>query len=332
MVAILSVPAWGQGEDASRVLFFPYLFESADDVQPEYIFEFVTMVTHPLDGEIIADDFFSYEYGGTADLGIVYSNGYSTHAYAEQYQADNLYGYHISFGGLSRDDVAVVKTFESGVQWPEAAFGTVKEANLVAGDTFYLMMEILQDGGYLPYSRTEIDCTGLALGESITAEATFDLEEYQGESFTITVTKLLWLRRPLEEPVEAPQETANPAAILDLIDQAMQEQAQQTREIEESVIVDEEVPLAGPEVSITAPSVSLVMPSLPEVIGTAEVTNEYNVNLRALPDQESERVTVLHPGERHSCVGIAVNGWYELLLDNGLRGYVSPKMVAFTPR
>lgn len=305
------------GDEAGSSYYFPYLTGNMIDASPEYVFEFITLENYPLMGEVIADDFYVYEHMGEKqpDLGLYYGDGYSSHAYAEQLQAGNLYGYYISFKGLQREDVTVAKTFESGVQWSREDMGKVKDVNLVAGDQFYLMMEIDRDGGLFPYCRTAIDASGLALGESMTVEATFDFPEFQGEEFPITVTKQLWLRRPLEESaVEGQAESI--LNIADIIPIATEEPMQ--------IIGEADVPLAGPELTLTAPEVSLKLQ--PSTTGYVRITNAYSVNLREAPDAESARVVIARPGEQYECVGVAENGWYELLLPDGRHGFVSPKM------
>ncbi len=84
-------------------------------------------------------------------------------------------------------------------------------------------------------------------------------------------------------------------------------------------------------------ALSLMLGALPiladgvNVIGTVLVTNSANVNIRAGGDTSYAIVGRASPGAIFEVIGQAASGWYEILLDDGSTGFISNRLVAFTP-
>lgn len=70
---------------------------------------------------------------------------------------------------------------------------------------------------------------------------------------------------------------------------------------------------------------------IPDPIGMVVVTNSTRANLRQEGSADSKQVGSVMPGETYECIGIAESGWYQILFDERKAGYISPKMVSFTP-
>lgn len=69
-------------------------------------------------------------------------------------------------------------------------------------------------------------------------------------------------------------------------------------------------------------------PSLPDgAIGTIVVTNSQSVRVRAGSNQNTAQIGLINPGERYYCVGVADNGWFEIIYPTGQNGFVSNKLV-----
>lgn len=67
------------------------------------------------------------------------------------------------------------------------------------------------------------------------------------------------------------------------------------------------------------------------VIGTVLVTNSASVNIRSGGGTGYPIVAKAAPGDIFEVIGQADSGWYELLLDDGSTGFISNRLVAFTP-
>lgn len=73
------------------------------------------------------------------------------------------------------------------------------------------------------------------------------------------------------------------------------------------------------------------IPTLPEdAIGIITVTNPSGVNVRANASQNASQIGFINPGETYVCVGVAKNGWYEIVYPIGYSGFVSNKLVRFS--
>lgn len=66
-------------------------------------------------------------------------------------------------------------------------------------------------------------------------------------------------------------------------------------------------------------------------IGKVQVTNADSVNLREGPGTEYKVVSQARSGAWLVCVGQADSGWYEVIVQDGLHAFISPKLVEFTP-
>ena len=64
---------------------------------------------------------------------------------------------------------------------------------------------------------------------------------------------------------------------------------------------------------------------------TVTVRNEGDVNLRRRATSASDRVGTARAGHTYPLLEIAENGWYKILLSNGVEGYISPKLVQGEP-
>ncbi|MHC1786032.1 MAG: SH3 domain-containing protein [Christensenellales bacterium] len=67
------------------------------------------------------------------------------------------------------------------------------------------------------------------------------------------------------------------------------------------------------------------------IIGTVLVTNAVNVNIRSGGDTSYPILGKASPGAIFEVTGQAASGWYQILLDDGSAGYLSNKLVTFTP-
>lgn len=71
--------------------------------------------------------------------------------------------------------------------------------------------------------------------------------------------------------------------------------------------------------------------SLPEgAIGIITVTNPSGVNVRDRASQNASQIGFINPGETYVCVGVASNGWYEIVYPISYNGFVSNKLVRFS--
>ncbi len=69
-------------------------------------------------------------------------------------------------------------------------------------------------------------------------------------------------------------------------------------------------------------------PPPPARIGIVTMTK--NSNVRAEGNADSAQVGKVSSGESFDCVAIADSGWYQIVLPDGVEGYVSPKMAKLT--
>lgn len=60
-----------------------------------------------------------------------------------------------------------------------------------------------------------------------------------------------------------------------------------------------------------------------DIIGTVTITNGDSVRVRASSNAESEQIGLVNPGEQYECVGVAANGWYEIVYPTGQTGFIS---------
>ena len=67
------------------------------------------------------------------------------------------------------------------------------------------------------------------------------------------------------------------------------------------------------------------------VIGNARITSGGTVNVRSGPGTGYEIIARAQSGDIYPCVGMALNGWYEVILDDGRHGFISGALVGFTP-
>ena len=58
-----------------------------------------------------------------------------------------------------------------------------------------------------------------------------------------------------------------------------------------------------------------------------KIRNGGLVNVRQAPDQNSILVGTVEGGKTYECIGKADNGWYEIVMPNGLTGFISGKRV-----
>ena len=61
-------------------------------------------------------------------------------------------------------------------------------------------------------------------------------------------------------------------------------------------------------------------------IRRVKIRNEGAVNVRQSSSAESEKVGTAQAGKIYQCLSVAENGWFEIRLENGARGFVSPRM------
>ena len=66
-------------------------------------------------------------------------------------------------------------------------------------------------------------------------------------------------------------------------------------------------------------------------IGTATVSHTTGVNVRQGPSVDYSRIAVVQPGESYPVLSVAHTGWYEIELKDGQAGYISNRMVSFSP-
>lgn len=71
-------------------------------------------------------------------------------------------------------------------------------------------------------------------------------------------------------------------------------------------------------------------PSGISALGTVKV-EEGGVNVRAGFTVDAPKIGMIKQGEEFVCIGIADNGWYKILLEDGTVGYVSHKLVKLLP-
>lgn len=62
------------------------------------------------------------------------------------------------------------------------------------------------------------------------------------------------------------------------------------------------------------------------VVGTVVIANGDSVRVRAGSDADTEQIGLVNPGEQYDCVGVAPNGWYEIIYPTGRTGFVSGKL------
>ena len=59
---------------------------------------------------------------------------------------------------------------------------------------------------------------------------------------------------------------------------------------------------------------------------TVRIRQKANVNVRQEPQYDSVKVGTATAGKRYPLVDTAENGWYKIRLENGVEGYISPKL------
>ncbi len=59
---------------------------------------------------------------------------------------------------------------------------------------------------------------------------------------------------------------------------------------------------------------------------TVRIRQKANVNVRQEPQFDSVKVGTATAGKRYPLVDTAENGWYKIRLENGVEGYISPKL------
>lgn len=63
-----------------------------------------------------------------------------------------------------------------------------------------------------------------------------------------------------------------------------------------------------------------------EIEGRVKIHREGTINVRALPDEKSQRIGIAKADGVYTCTGITENGWYRIVMRDGSQGYVSKKL------
>ncbi|MCL1964396.1 MAG: SH3 domain-containing protein [Firmicutes bacterium] len=87
--------------------------------------------------------------------------------------------------------------------------------------------------------------------------------------------------------------------------------------------------LLGVIVALLLIAVAASAQDVQKVIGTVTVTSDGSVNIRSGGNTDARVVGNARPGDVFTCTGKTESGWYEIVLDSNIVGYVSPKMVDF---
>ena len=93
------------------------------------------------------------------------------------------------------------------------------------------------------------------------------------------------------------------------------------------------VPYADPTVPVSTPfpsgntNAQTSQNGQRNVIMKVKIRNGGSLNVRVKPDQNSILVGTAEGGRTYDCLSVADNGWYEIVLPNGMTGFISGKRV-----
>ena len=74
-----------------------------------------------------------------------------------------------------------------------------------------------------------------------------------------------------------------------------------------------------------------ILPAAPAAVQSGRmirITTDSDVFVRTQPDAESEKTGYARSGKKYLLLSISDNGWYEIQLEDGTSGFVSPKLAA----
>ena len=98
-------------------------------------------------------------------------------------------------------------------------------------------------------------------------------------------------------------------------------------------VSDASVPYADPTVPVSTPfpsgntNAQTSQNGQRNVIMKVKIRNGGSLNVRVKPDQNSILVGTAEGGRTYDCLSVADNGWYEIVLPNGMTGFISGKRV-----